>query len=455
MKLNENKFARIFIQRLCYMKKQREDGRGRNLKRRADVQKMLKNFKASVKNATTGTGDFEKRLAEFLLRRCAGSGISVDDLKDIIWNGNDHTLISRAVSEIARQNPKAKFEDILAILNEAWNNFPHKCLNGLSPSDIIRRLAQDKEFSSETRPDFYTLFSNSFPEKPSITRIKGNEWSWEFPAVFHSTRTIIAEMRQNDESFEEYDGCSENAGSDELKIEQTERELIRRLDLVSAKIILESDPLQFDAAVMLARDVYQNGDDRQAVDVLETAIEHARGFIPAEFMPGKDIFPWYFTDNRPMLLLLGEYATLVDIVKGTAEAIPHYEELIDLNPNDNQGIRGFLATAYLKTNRFEELLSLDNKFQNDLLVELSVGTLLALYKLGRFDEARKRILKTKKYLLHVFGEILKIEHPQPELTSGRILAGGADEAWLYWQNQGTLWMASPGAREFLKKHLDA
>ncbi len=161
--------------------------------------------------------------------------------------------------------------------------------------------------------------------------------------------------------------------------------------------------------------------------------------------------PWGFLDNRPFLTLLVEYATLVEEVDGKMAAIPLYEEIISLNPNDNQGIRSLLATAYLATNQLENLFLLDKKYPDDMVAELSMGTVLGWIKKGEFDLAKKHIQKHKKHWGNLFTEILKTNHPQPELQEGRVMVGGEDEAWLYWRDQGTFWMTTKGAVEFLRE----
>lgn len=217
---------------------------------------------------------------------------------------------------------------------------------------------------------------------------------------------------------------------------------------------LQADPLYFEAATIVAHDAFHDGEEQRGKSILETSIYEGRKLFPAEFTLGTDLLPWGFVDNRPFLLLLGEYAMLVEALDGSQKAIPLFEEVLALNPNDNTGIRAYLATALLKTNRLEDLVRLDAEYPDDAMQALKVGALLAFFKLGRLDEARKHIKKLQKYSGHVFREILKSDHPQPELILGRVQVGGTDEAWLYWEEQGTFWMASPGAREFLRENFE-
>lgn len=409
-----------------------------------DVQKT-RSFLQAMDHITA----FEERLADFLARQCRESNIAVADVKDIIWNEQDSNLGSRMAFEIAAQNPKTKFENVLQIVNDAWNHFPHKRLNGLAPRDMVERITADANFTPEARPDFYTIFADRFPSIIQLKKQRGNEWSWEFPAAYHTERTELAAIRSRQEEallYEEHDS---------FNAEDITQEMFHGIETTFARACLEKEPLQFEAASILARHMLETGEITHALHMCEATLNEGKKMFPPEFSPGRDRLPWGFLDNRPYLFFLGEYATLVNATAGPQKAIPFYEELLDLNPNDNQGIRGLLSTAYIKISRLNQLLELDKKYPDDLIVELKVGALLALYKLGRLDEARTRVIQMKKHFSHVFREILKTSHPQPELIPGRTHVGGDDEAWLYWEEQGTFWMAAPNSREFLRECIGA
>lgn len=388
---------------------------------------------------------FELRLDIFLSEKCKASNISCRDIKDIIWNEQDNTLTSRIAFQISEDNPKTKIEDILQIISEAWNNFPHRKLNGLAPRDMAERININKDFIPENRPDFYTIFQDKFPKETRIAQQGKNNWSFEYPALFNTERAEFLSMREKDSELENI--------KDKSVVDDLAQEFSHTMSLATAQALLDDDLLHFDAAIMLARDALRENQSRTAKNILESSISKGREVFPPEFSFGADYLPWGFVDNRPFLRLLFEYAMLIEEIDGTQKAIPLYEELIKLNSNDNQGIRDILATAYLKTNHLLDLLELDKKYPEDLMPGLSVGTILALYKLGRLDEARTRIKKSKKYFNHIFTEILKINHPKPKLMEDRVLVGGDDEAWLYWESQGTLWMSTRGAIEFLKKEI--
>lgn len=387
---------------------------------------------------------FELRLTVFLSEKCKASNITYGDIKDIIWNEHESALTSRIAFQISEDNPKTKIEDILEIISEAWNNFPHKSLNGLAPRDMVERIKINKDFVSENRPDFYTIFEDKFPKETHIAQQGKNEWSFEYPASFNTERAEFLAICKKDS----------NINNAKFEADNLMQEFSYEMSLMTAKALLDNNPFHFDAAVMLSKDAFEGNQTRTAKNILEFSVLKGREIFPPEFSFSADHLPWGFVDNRPFLRLLFKYAMLVEAIDGTQKAIPLYEELIALNPNDNQGVRDILATAYLKTNHLLDLLELDKKYPKDLMPGLSVGTILALYKLGRLDETRTRIKKSEKYFSHIFREILKITHPKPELMEDRVLVGGDDEAWFYWESQGTLWMSTRGAIEFLKKEIE-
>ena len=150
-------------------------------------------------------------------------------MKDIIWNEHDTNLVSRVTFTIAEQNPKTNIEDIMQIVNEAWNNFPHQKLNGLAPRDMVERIGDDSDFTPDDRPDFYLIFGDSFPEKSRVVRQGENEWSWEYPANIHSQRTDIAAMREKSIGLTDYDMNDEDF--------EVEQDVLRRMDAMTAKEI--------------------------------------------------------------------------------------------------------------------------------------------------------------------------------------------------------------------------
>ena len=382
-------------------------------------------------------GRVESRLAKVLSKLNVPGRVTIQDIKDIIWNEDEPNLSSRLIFALLEEfdSTEKEREEITNVIMEAWNYYPHGSLNGLSPNEAMER-SQEAGFvgdgeESTYRRDFYDVFADQFPKEPQVTNVGENDWQFEFPSTIQRLRSVIEKI-DDDEDEDEYED-NEQPISDEVKIDGFE-------------------PYLFDGVVGMARDLYEEaGDYKKARQLLERSIAAGRMLLPPTFTVGKDYLRWGYLDNRPYLRLLGAYAQLVEAEEGPARSIPLYEELLNLNPNDNQGVRALLANAYLKTNQLERLCELAKQFPEDHMPEVTVGNILALIKLEKHEEAKKSIKKNVKYHEHVYNEILKTSHPQPKMTPGYVKSGGEDQAWIYWDQQGTYWMATHGAREFLRK----
>jgi tetratricopeptide (TPR) repeat protein len=175
-------------------------------------------------------------------------------------------------------------------------------------------------------------------------------------------------------------------------------------------------PEFFDAASDLAEYYMINKDVKKAKEVYLKYIGHGKSFIPTEFKFGEDLMIWAYLDNRPFLRLLHNYATFIEEHENISKAIPLFEEIITLNPNDNQGIRDFLSTDYLKVNKLDEMLLLAEKYPSDISPQVVMGGILTLIKMGELREAKiklKKIMNTKSAVK----ELLKIKHPNQKFNT--------------------------------------
>jgi len=65
------------------------------------------------------------------------SPFNVENNKDIIYHGEDSDDLMKIVSMFDRGGGAEELNKILEIVNDAWNYFPHKSLNGLCPMEKI------------------------------------------------------------------------------------------------------------------------------------------------------------------------------------------------------------------------------------------------------------------------------------------------------------------------------
>src|SRR5699024_4510382 len=90
---------------------------------------------------------------------------------------------------------------------------------------------------------------------------------------------------------------------------------------------------------------------------------------PSFFKENKGYF-WGLIETRPYMRAKATYAALLDKMGFLEAAIEQYEELLELNPNDNQGIRDLLLPLYIESESFDEALKLLNAYKDDVSATL-------------------------------------------------------------------------------------
>jgi tetratricopeptide (TPR) repeat protein len=160
--------------------------------------------------------------------------------------------------------------------------------------------------------------------------------------------------------------------------------------------------------------------------------------------------PWGFRENRPALRLLSRLGYRLDGFDHAGEAALVYEEVLRWNPNDNHGHRTWLINHCLRKGDDARALEIADQYPDDALTDTLFGRGLALWRLGRRSEAEKALRAAAADRPLVTEALLAPELEEPGLTPGRVTMGGADEAWLYRESMRDVWLATPGALDFLR-----
>jgi len=67
---------------------------------------------------------------------------TLQDVKEVIYNEEDDDDMMKVVAMFDRGGDAAELENVLELVTDAWNYFPHKVLKGLSPAEV---LLEDKD----------------------------------------------------------------------------------------------------------------------------------------------------------------------------------------------------------------------------------------------------------------------------------------------------------------------
>ncbi len=225
--------------------------------------------------------------------------------------------------------------------------------------------------------------------------------------------------------------------------EETRRS--RRIAL--ARKALAVSPLCADAYVLLA--------EEEAKTVEEALAYYRKGVEAGELALGPEGFEeyaghfWGFLETRPYMRARGGLAAALWRLDRHQEAVEHYQEMLELNPNDNQGIRYLLAGHLLARNDIKALKKLIRKYDDDGSASwLYPQALLAFRDKG--PDADKLAEEAWLANSHVPG-VLSGAKPLVASQDGYITMGGEDEAAYYVEEYGEAWKSTPRAIEWLVK----
>jgi tetratricopeptide (TPR) repeat protein len=133
----------------------------------------------------------------------------------------------------------------------------------------------------------------------------------------------------------------------------------------------------------------------------------------------------------------------------TDEAIGHYQELLRLNPNDNQGVRDVLLPLLLITGRNTEAGALLDQYADDASATWKYGWALWTFRQkGDGPAAQERLREAIKTNRHV-PKYLTGKAEMPEMLPDSYAFGSAEEAMLCADDLGQAWRLTPGADRWL------
>jgi tetratricopeptide (TPR) repeat protein len=162
---------------------------------------------------------------------------------------------------------------------------------------------------------------------------------------------------------------------------------------------------------------------------------------------------WLELESRPyMRARLGLAGALWGLGRRD-EAIEHYRGLIELNPNDNQGVRYTLALALLQAGRDDELAALLDAYPDEWSTTWAfTRALLAYRREGSSDRATAGLRDAMQANPHVVPYLIGREWlgnlPIPELIG----IGDESEAYNYVMEGISDWLAAPGAIDWAREH---
>jgi tetratricopeptide (TPR) repeat protein len=217
-----------------------------------------------------------------------------------------------------------------------------------------------------------------------------------------------------------------------------------------ARQALELSPDCAEAYVLLA--------EAEAKTVEQARAYYQKGVEAGERALGPEAFEedvghfWGLLETRPYMRARQGLAETLWLLGEEAAAIEHYEEMLRLNPGDNQGIRYLLADCLLEVERDEDLAALLEQYPDDASASWMYGRALLLFRQeGDSDEANVALEAALAYNEHVPDYLLGRKKLPKQLPAYRGF-GDENEAVDYASTGLALWRGTYGAIRWLRKH---
>jgi tetratricopeptide (TPR) repeat protein len=217
----------------------------------------------------------------------------------------------------------------------------------------------------------------------------------------------------------------------------------RQLQLIRRALDLSPDCA--DAYVLLAERSSDPGEQRSYYERGVAAGERALG--AAAFTDADRSF-WGDVSTRPYMRARFGLADSLAERGETAAAIEHFQALLHLNPNDNQGARYRVLSLLLEANRSEEAEAVLGAHDEASAHWCYAGVLVALKRDNR-RLARTRLRAALRVNRHV-PRYLTGQRDLPDLLPEEYAFGSNEEAALCASDLIDAWSATPGATAWLK-----
>jgi tetratricopeptide (TPR) repeat protein len=161
---------------------------------------------------------------------------------------------------------------------------------------------------------------------------------------------------------------------------------------------------------------------------------------------------WGEIETRPFMRAMAGLAGAL-IEWGTPErideAIAIQEEMLALNPNDNQGIRDMLVGCYLAKKRYDDAARLLKRYEGDWMAVFRWARVLLAFATGYEDEAAGLVAEARQQNPHVELYLTgKKRRPRYRLDS--YSPGEESEAICCADVLWAAWQAHPKAKRWLK-----
>ncbi|MEN9990433.1 MAG: hypothetical protein RLZZ224_135 [Verrucomicrobiota bacterium] len=187
------------------------------------------------------------------------------------------------------------------------------------------------------------------------------------------------------------------------------------------------------------------------LEVLKNIVDRAAERLGKKmFQDGAGHF-WGIHETRPYMRARAAYANALYQAGRLAESCAEVDAMLQLNPNDNQGLRYRQISVALALGQLDKVRMFLERYENEIRYNtvFAWAKVLERYLSGAMDEAIAQIKVAQQQNAHSLAYLLgerKIPKNQPD----RYSLGSKEEAICFAENLQTAWNAHLAAKMWLK-----
>ncbi|MDR4949452.1 SEC-C metal-binding domain-containing protein [Neobacillus cucumis] len=212
-----------------------------------------------------------------------------------------------------------------------------------------------------------------------------------------------------------------------------------------AEEALQLNPNCVDAYVILAE---KTKSLEEAILLYEKGIQAGERELGKEFFKENTGYFWGMLETRPFMRAKLHYAEALSLLGKVDVAARQFEELLELNPMDNQGVRYSLFVAYMDLGNFEKARALLVQYDEETAQHLFNKLLLELYEHG-FTAKAEMLLKGAKKVNKFVVPYLIGKKRLPAYPPEYYGFGDENEAIVYADMHLHLWKKIDGLKDWL------
>lgn len=344
---------------------------------------------------------------------------------------------------ISSSSLSAKYRDMEKVLKEELDELEEKLANSADEMYDDFQHEGDDEFLVENFAEEEDSFINSrFSMERELLRLENETSNRDFETM-DDIQTFL-NQQVNQQSVKK--PLSNKEKAQDLIYDAYESTGKKRIEL--AKKALKLYPNIPDAYNILAELELNPLKEEQ---LLLKAIEVGEKELGKDFIKENKGYFWGIVSTRPYMRAKFNYADFLHENERFEEAIRQYEDLLELNPNDNQGARYELFIVYVESGLFKKAEALLKKYNETTTANGAYNlVLIELLQNGVTNKAKQLLKKAKQQNPYVPDYLLG-KKDIPMYLPSHYQLGSESEAIIYADNHWTLWAGNPKLLDFLKK----